>query len=844
MAARKSRMDIRSLFDENVTLNKLREYLSHDDDSTRTHDTYAEMEKGVFEILTNNRSNLLEAQADENVTLNKLEESLNHDDDSAETQDTSAEVEKEFQSLLKILAKTQSNLLEAQAKLKDKNGKTQILGAQLQAKELEILNLRNEFSKLSLSEARVKDDVKKLKQEIQDRDGGLVRSVSEQRLRKAVELLKKDLEKARKKHLVAQEKVQTRIKENEQLKEVNQQQKDRISEMEKFSNDLLTTHGQLRGAKEEATRLVEEVASLQEENSRLQQLSKEQESKIRDEITRKMKDKIRLEVRESVTTEIMERVTREVTEEMNAERTKEIDALTEQFNEVLKESTTLKVALRDSKETTKENMRLEKKISDLKYEVSSLQFLLDQAKREKELQISELESSFRRRINDIKEEAEKEKWACTSDMRTQFSKERETEVTEYVARFEALSKETNRLLQRAEHEKEVYAEEVKRRAAEQMKVDLEKFKNEILKLRRKNLNLTTLVEHYEADYNESLAELRQSKDRFQEVVSNSEEQNQKMKDALEKDMNDLKRFSKGVYINVEDSSVGKAYLVKLEAQNVKLRARVRDLEYLRNQYENATKASDEEVYKLSEQNQSLRLLLAHMVNHDCKNIETSELGDQIDIDEFQRSSSEGITRVGCLIGEKEERVAWDDSGLRIRSSLEKNVTWRNINGDSSNKGIDENGTNGEERLDSVVPRPECKAVDKQSESAVSNETRQSPNVQGKLSDLAEARDVSPTIGPDNDRRLVNEAAKAILSQLRVDMAGRISKAGAPDSSSIDMNLPALDEDKPVSERKKSGVFLALEKSALRSWSQKDLQNFRKKRMPRKERLEFLEERLE
>jgi hypothetical protein len=73
----------------------------------------------------------------------------------------------------------------------------------------------------------------------------------------------------------------------------------------------------------------------------------------------------------------------------------------------------------------------------------------------------------------MQEKHAREKWTRISEMRTQWSKEREKETTDYGQRMEALAEETSHLLKKAENEKEEYAIHMKKQVETEKQVEID-----------------------------------------------------------------------------------------------------------------------------------------------------------------------------------------------------------------------------------------------------------------------------------------------------------------------------------------------------------------------------------
>ena len=120
---------------------------------------------------------------------------------SAKTSSTYAEMVEEVERASEIIIHTQTKLFQTQEELRiyrDEariaNDRAKRLEERLSNQEIELVRLHGENSLLLDEGQDLRDTVKRLEEDVRERDTGRARPQLEQRLRKAVELLKKDLE--------------------------------------------------------------------------------------------------------------------------------------------------------------------------------------------------------------------------------------------------------------------------------------------------------------------------------------------------------------------------------------------------------------------------------------------------------------------------------------------------------------------------------------------------------------------------------------------------------------------------------------------------------------------------
>ena len=337
--------------------------------------------------------------------------------------------------------------------------------------------LRGAVEELRREDETLRNEIQRLHQEILDRDEARTRPDLEQRLRKAVEFLKKDLEKLTEKYENAEEQIESHHKTIAELKVAKLAAEavanERDSRVLSSVQELSSYKDRLNLATSGNAALLEEVASLREELAHTKKIAEQKDVLIRKEVETEVKEKIKFEVREAVTQQVTEKVSREVSAKVKAQRDTEIRALRDQLKKVIKENSDLQAKIEDAEQQASEAVSLRRDIEALTTELANYEIIVCDARRDYELHLTKLETDYRIQMQAIREEASKKKWAHASEIRKQIMVEREREAEKFAERIDSLSKETDRLLDQAEKEKEKYANSLKRRVQKDMEKEIQ-----------------------------------------------------------------------------------------------------------------------------------------------------------------------------------------------------------------------------------------------------------------------------------------------------------------------------------------------------------------------------------
>ncbi|KAG7348113.1 chromosome assembly protein [Nitzschia inconspicua] len=605
------------LFDERATLSKLEGYLVG---RQQQNNSTAQEETNIDDTLDDDDGSYDEPLPDEDDEREREEEEYEE-----ESEDSSEYMEEELED-------TQSKLNKTQSHLKQWDDQLQLLQRRLRSREKE-LNATKQEKNILIRE------VERLNAELDDKEKGPQasrRPELEQRLRKAVEYLQKDLSSAKEKYEACQIELRNHKTKMEYMEEKNNKLVKTVEELQSkdsIANDQKSNcQRQLAEAREEATRLTEEMVDLRERLRNATKIAEEKELMIEKNISNRVKEKIRLEVREETTQAVEERTEKRVRAEMQLAHEKEINILRAEFKKIFKENSFLKRMVEESRSGATRTEKLEHQIPVLKDEIERLNMELEATKDENEKVIADLETRYRNQIQAIKEQAAKEKWEHATEIRRQISKERDREVQDFTKRIEALSQQTDRLLQRAEREKEEYADQIRQRISEEKQREIQVMKNKLSEISKESEELlkeaTKDKEAYADQIRKQMTDDRNREINKQsyriEVLVGEKEVLLKRIEAFEQELAATWQEQEK---NIEKITMMEAAVKSSEDENLRLKRTNQNLANLVERYskenEDATAAftqskdhfrkslleSEETVYKLKDQVQDLQIQL-------------------------------------------------------------------------------------------------------------------------------------------------------------------------------------------------------------------------------------------
>jgi hypothetical protein len=502
---------------------------------------------------------------DENVAFHKVERSSERDRFQGGDDDDVSGDSETYTRMVDEVERVTEDLVQTQTWLKETEEENKIL--------------RGAVEELRREDEALRDEIVRLNQHIIDRDECRTRPELEQRLRKAVEFLKKDLEKITERYEQAEEQIERQRQTIAELK-VEKVTTEATSHEREYkvistSQELLTCREQLSEATSGNAILLEEVASLREELARTKNIADQKDILIRQEVEEKVKEKIKYEVREAVTQQVTEKVTREVTAKVKAQNESETRALRDQIKKLVKENEDLQVKIEVAEQLASESISMQGEIEELTAELGRYETMLAEAREDREVHLTRLETDYRIRMQAIREAASKEKWTHAAEIRKQMMAEREREAEKFAERVDALAKHTDRLLEKAENEKEKYANSVKRKVQQEMEKVISDLSEQLETQRR---------DAEQARQSIAGEKTRESVKQSSQVDSLTKE-NVMLREQLEGMEEEMEQMWQG-------SEILEKKLKQVEEENVTLKRKVHNLSTLNNRYRH-----DAEEYK-------------------------------------------------------------------------------------------------------------------------------------------------------------------------------------------------------------------------------------------------------
>jgi hypothetical protein len=469
---------------------------------------------------------------DEQESHSKVETYRFRMDDEECSNGTYAKIVDEFDKLSDVLQETRTTLRITQKNLRESEKKSKLLELHLETEEQEMHFITSENQVLISEEQRLRGEIDRLEKVAKERGSRQTYPATDERLKKAVELLNKELSETKDELEVLQITILTQKSQIDRLNGLVQILKARSEQVEGVESglggELKTCKMKLKEAQIQSSDLLEEVADIREKLKVKNNVT----SRRFNLLTAQEKDKIRVEEREATTKLLTYKIQREVTAEVNAQKEKEINGLREEFQKVFKANSLLRERLDAAEAVAEEAEKLEDEAPKLKYEVSRLLTLLEATRNENATIISELQTNFRVQAQAIQEKHTREKWTQTSEIRKQLSKERETELLDFKRRMEYLLSETNRHLEKAEIDKDMYGEAVKKNIMEEKQLEIDALKG---KLRQFTNETQNLLESAALEKRECIAQIReQMKEENHHKISKYTSQIEVLESAKEK----------------------------------------------------------------------------------------------------------------------------------------------------------------------------------------------------------------------------------------------------------------------------------------------------------------------
>ena len=531
----------------------------------------------------------------------------------------SASVESEaYTQMVQEVERVTESLVQTQTWLKETDEENAILRGAVEELRREDETLRNEIQRLN--------------QEILDRDEGRTRPELERRLRKAVEFLKKDLEKLTERYEQAEEQMESHHKTIAELKVAKLAAEavanERESRVLSSGQELSDYKDRLKLAASGNAVLLEEVASLREELAQTKKIAEQKDVLIRKEVETKVKEKIKFEVREVVTQQVTEKVSREVTAKVKAQTETEIKTLRDQLKKVIKENSDLQTKIEGAEQQASEAVSLRHEIDALTVELAHYETIVSEARRDHELHLTKLETDYRIQMQAIREEASKKKWAHASEIRKQIMVEREREAEKFAERIDSLSKETDRLLEQAEKEKEKYANSLQIKVQQDMEKEIRTLTKKLKTQSRENDEVRQAIEA------EKVQEISKHKSRVDSLT--------KENDILRAKVLELEEEIEQGW---QESECLEKELKVAEEEKLTLKRKLHNLSTLNNRYKHDTAESNKELEEMKERVQEARAKEDNVQKHHAQILSQTEAVSRETISILEDTKTSLILRV-------------------------------------------------------------------------------------------------------------------------------------------------------------------------------------------------------
>ncbi|CAJ1959411.1 unnamed protein product [Cylindrotheca closterium] len=558
--------------------------------------------------------------------------SIMGDEESTGTYDQMVE---EVGKVSALLQETRETLKMTQDRLAESERKSEILEIRLQAEEqeLELMNRENEI--LTNEEHSLREEVNRLQAaaENQPPPQRPMNPATESRLKKAVDLLNKDLIEAKKQLETTQIELIKQKSTSEQLERINSKLRNRSNRFGGTSSGgtLLQQH-ELKEAQMQASDLLEENATLRQqvilekkkvevleekraEERRQAEKQAEQQSKLDDNA----RERIRFDEREATTKALTRKLRKEISSEIGAKKDREITILREQLKRAFKDKEALEVKVRSQEAAVKETDKLRQEVSRAEYEISRLHEIIDRTREQSETAINELESKFRMQVHAMQEQQAREKWAKITEMRQQVYQEREHELIDYQHRLQSLTDETSRLLEQAEIDKEQYGRQIHESIESAKQEEIDAMNRELTHFRREAEALRESAAHDKEmllqEFHEKLEKEKRSKvvDKESQVqslvaeVKSLEKQCESLHregDEMTSEIKSLRGEKKTTVEQLRQSEMNlkasKGEIINLKRRNETLRTSIQE-------YEKVVDSRDEELQETKKVLQSSRV---------------------------------------------------------------------------------------------------------------------------------------------------------------------------------------------------------------------------------------------
>ena len=248
-------------------------------------------------------------------------------------------------------------------------------------------------------------------------------------------------------------------------------------------SDRISRKSNVEKTEQENTKINTEIATLRSELEMNRRIVHAKRGLIQKEITEDIKVQFRFEIRNEITKEISEKTTREVETKMKEENDKEVKGLRNQLQKVVEDNT----LLQGKSEYMEQSVRI------LENEIAGLQRAIYNLEDNHAVALVELKDEFTSRKETMKEK---------------LANEREREENDFTHRIEALSKQNERQMQRAEVQKKLYGTEVREEVTKELQGEIKLLTDTIAELKAGSQKLLSSTEKEKEEQSEQMSKER------------------------------------------------------------------------------------------------------------------------------------------------------------------------------------------------------------------------------------------------------------------------------------------------------------------------------------------------
>jgi chromosome segregation protein len=251
-------------------------------------------------------------------------------------------------------------------------------------------------------------------------------------------------------------------------------------------SDRISRKSNFEKTEQENTKIETEIATLRSELEMNRRIVHAKRGLIQKEITEDIKEQFRIEIRNEIRKEISEKTTREVETKMKEENDKEVKGLRNQLQKVVEDNTLLQGEVEKSE-------HMGQSIRILENEIAGLQRAIYNLEDNHAVELVELKDEFTSR---------------KETMKKKLAYEREREKNDFTHRIEALSKQNERQMQRAEIQKNVYGIQVKEEVTKGLQGEIKLLTDTVAELKAGNQKLLSTTEKEKEEQSEQMTKER------------------------------------------------------------------------------------------------------------------------------------------------------------------------------------------------------------------------------------------------------------------------------------------------------------------------------------------------